>query len=348
MLRAGIVSLLILWPLGSYGNSMGIVHMLNGDRMTGSILSETPTNIVFATDWNPKLSIPRSQIRSLERLMSPLPLTTAVKKPSPNTETVATKPKAAKAPAPTTPPTTIEKSAPKPAAKPVASKAKPKGKWSNDIRLGMDLRYSAVTQQTVHARHRSTFASKQFRNQTDWNFAYGKTADSVSADRMSGLMKSDWTFDTDWYVYNIGSAGYDIVRRIALQYEIGPGLGYHLIKGRKLIFDDSKFSLDLESGGEYEDKLSTSGRSTQRYFLRLAQILRWTINDDLTFTEEFEFYPRVADLVNHRYRVEGNIAYRLIKNLDLNLTVLAEADPQNLSDFVPDDIQLRTSIGWRF
>ena len=123
MLRAGIVSLLILWPLGSYGNSMGIVHMLNGDRMTGSILSETPTNIVFATDWNPKLSIPRSQIRSLERLMSPLPLATAVKKPSPNTEKVATKPQAAKAPAPIAPPKTIGKSAPKPTPKPTTKPA---------------------------------------------------------------------------------------------------------------------------------------------------------------------------------------------------------------------------------
>ena len=92
----------------------------------------------------------------------------------------------------------------------------------------------------------------------------------------------------------------------------------------------------------------TTGFRTERYFWRLAQLIRWNINRDLTFTEEFEFFPRVGDLVNHRYRAEANLAYQLIKNLSLNFTVMAEADPQQLNDFVPDDVQIRSSLGWRF
>ena len=47
-------------------------------------------------------------------------------------------------------------------------------------------------------------------------------------------MKTDVTFDPGWYLYHVGSAGYDEVRRISLQCAIGPGVGYHLLKGKEV------------------------------------------------------------------------------------------------------------------
>ena len=364
----GIVSLLIFLQVAAIASSPAVVYLRDGGQMSGVIVSEDSEHLLLDTPDERRWRIPRVLVDRVQRLMQPAspkspaipakPPAKAVSKPRPEpapkkAATVAPekaptkKQPEPKKPAPKTaakPKTPVKKTA----AKPPAKKKPAKGKWTHDVRLGMDLRYTAVTQQTVHSRLKSTYASKQFRNQLDWNFAYGKTADRVSADRMSGLVKTDWTYDSNWYLYHTGSAGYDIVRRIALQYEVGPGVGYHLLRSRKLLFDDSKFSLDVESGGEYEDKLSTTGRRTERYFWRLAQLIRWNINRDLTFTEEFEYFPRIAGLVNHRYRAEANFAYRLIKNLSLNLTVLAEADPQQLNDFVPDDVQIRSSLGWRF
>jgi len=381
MRRLGIVSLLILLQVAASAGSPAVVHLRDGRRMSGEIVSETAANILLDTPDQRRWRIPRVLIDRVQRLMqaaslvppkpTPAPTvkppakTVPKAKPAPAKETTkkpATVPKAKSSTKPAdkkpTPaktakkPATTKKATTKPAAKPTPKppvKKKPaKGKWSHDVRMGMDLRYTAVTQQTVHSRVKSTYASKAFRNQLDWNFAYGKTAAKVSADRMSGLMKTDWTFDSGVYVYHTGSAGYDRVRRIALRYEIGPGVGYHVFRGRKLLFSDSKFNLDLESGGEYEYKLSTTGRITERYFWRLAQLIRWNIGKDLTFTEEFEYFPRIGELVNNRYHAEANFAYRLVKNLSLNLTVLAEADPQRLNDFVPDDLQIRSSLGWRF
>lgn len=386
MLRVGIASLLLCClPASTQANQPAVIHLRDGKTMRGLIVDETPKNLLLDTPDERRWRIPLVLVDRIQRLMQPAgekppapprkssPATTKAAPTPAATKTAtavttepasAAKPTPAKKPAdtgkkggkndtkPTPKPTSKtappKKTPAKPPAKPVTAKAKPKGKWNYDIRLGMDLRYTAVTQQTVHSRIKTSYASKHFRNQIDWNFAYGKTADRVSADRMSGLMKTDWTFDSGVYVYHTGSAGYDTVRRVALQYEIGPGVGYHLIRGRKLLFKDSNFSLDIETGGEYEDKLSTTGLTTQRYFWRLAQLIRWNLSKDFTLTEEFEYFPRIGALVNNRYRAEVNFAYRLIKNLTLNLTVLAEADPQRLNDFVPDDLQIRSSLGWRF
>lgn len=362
-LRNSLICLLLLLQTSASPSNFGVVQLLNGDRITGRIVSESAQEIVLATDWTPNFRIPQNQIRRMERLMSPIATATPPKpttKPKPPPKPAPAPPKKPDTtPKPATKPTPKPKAkptTPKPAPKPTASKSKPKplkkstrrGTWKHDLRLGLDLRYTSVTQQTVHSRLKSTYASKQFRNQIDWQFAYGRAGDVFSANRMSGLVKSDWTFESGWYVYHIGSAGYDIVRRIERQYEFGPGFGYHVIKGRKLLFKNSKFSLDLETGGEYEHKLSTTGRVRSRYFWRIGQVARWKINDDLDFTEEFEFFPRIGDLVAHRYRIEANLAYRLIKNLSLNFTVMAEADQIRLTDIEPDDLQFRSSLSWRF
>ncbi len=100
--------------------------------------------------------------------------------------------------------------------------------------------------------------------------------------------------------------------------------------------------------GEIQERRSHTGDKTQKYFLRLGHEATWDINKDLRLSQEFDFYPQVGELPSHRYRVEGNLAYRLVKNLSLNLTFLAQADPRTLADIEPDDVQVRSSLGWKF
>ena len=47
-----------------------VIYLVNGDRMTGRIVAETPTGISLQTAWSGTVQIPRSQVVRTERRMS--------------------------------------------------------------------------------------------------------------------------------------------------------------------------------------------------------------------------------------------------------------------------------------
>ncbi|MBG88120.1 MAG: hypothetical protein CMO80_14625 [Verrucomicrobiales bacterium] len=358
--------LLIFAGNGFSAGRIGVLHLVNGDRVTGLILSQDSSQVVLKTDWNPQLTIPSSLISRKEILQAPIKVTPPspappaigqmrLKDPAPaitNAPPVAIQP-APPLPVEAKPAPELPVPKPTPTPAPVIVETKPKkkklkGVWSNDLRLGIDLQYSAIKRAIAHSRLRSSYTLGNIRNLVDLSYSYGKSQGIISADRFTGTIKTDYTPRERWYAYHLGSTGFDLVRRIEYRYQIGPGAGYHLIKGKPLLFEDSKFTLNFESGGEFEDKRATSGISTQKYFWRLAENATWSINDSLTFTEQLEFFPQLGELSNHRYRFESNLAYKLLKNLTLNFTVLAEADPESITDFEPESLQVRSSLGFKF
>lgn len=354
MCRSAILIALLCFKISLVAQNGAVIHLLNGDRLTGQIISETPEFIILKTDWTPQLKLPQEQIRSVKRQMSSVVAKSASVKAE--SDPPAPQPVQESSPKPPPPPPPAAKPAPKvkdTAKKPKSkSKAKPKskpsGKWAHDLRLGLDLHYSNVDRQSVHTRIRSSYTRKNWRTLFDWSYSYGKSERLVTSDKMNAQMKTDLTFDPGWYVYGLTSGGYDITRRIELRMEYGGGAGYHLLKGRKFLFEGSKLSMDLETGGEFQDKKSTRGTSTQKYFWRIGHQTVWDPTQKLRISQEIEFYPKIGELINHRYQLESNISYKLIKNLTLNFTVLVEAEPENISEFDPDDIQLRSSLGWKF
>ncbi len=204
--------------------------------VTKPVMSATPKPV--ATQPNKELAVappPKAAVPVVPKVVTPA----SEKKP------------VAAAPAKTKPAVKVAAKSPaKPTAKksaPAKAPAKPKlkGKWTHDIRLGLDLRYNSVDAQTFHTRVRSSYTRGKLRNLKDISFAYGESGDVISANKLNGSMKTDVTFDPGWYLYHVGSAGYDEVRRISLQYAIGPGVGYHLLKGKKFLFKNSKLSIDL-------------------------------------------------------------------------------------------------------
>ena len=50
--------------------------------------------------------------------------------------------------------------------------------------------------------------------------------------------------------------------------------------------------MDLEMGGEFQERRSLTGAKTQKYFLRLGHEATWDINKDLRLSQEFDFYPQ--------------------------------------------------------
>jgi len=244
------------------------------------------------------------------------------------------------------------------AAPPPKPAPKPKH-WKGELKVGADFIKGAKDQQIYYGRFKLTYEHpyagnpKQFfRNIVDYSVDYGRTegaagtnghTDSVvSANRMDGSDKTDFDFGKQkLFVYNLGAAGYDEIRKIDLHYEIGPGVGYHLLTR-------TNFVLNGEFGVNYQVQDRSDNTKTEKFYFRLAQDLTWKVNKTLTFTEKFEFFPQVEEFSEYRSRFETTLSYGIWQNISLNVSVLDLYDTQPATSVPNNDLQIRSSLGFTF
>src|SRR5262249_55058266 len=191
-----------------------------------------------------------------------------------------------------------------------------------------------------------------FRNIVDYSVDYGHTEkknattgqeESVtSANRMEASDKTDFDFGKrKFYAYNLGAVGYDEIRKIDLHYEVGPGVGYHLLTR-------TNFVMNNELGINYQVQDRSDNTSTEKFYFRLAEDFTWKVNKTLTFTEKFEFFPRVENLGEYRSRFESTLSYGIWQNISLNLSVLDLYDTEPAANVPNNDLQVRSSLGFTF
>jgi hypothetical protein len=321
-----------------------VLHLKNGDRLAGTIISEDTNRVLITTSWTKELAVPLDQIVSRESLAAEQSHTNAVAKiVTPVTET--------REPGP--PPTNVVQAAKSTnllatAALPTAVKpARPK-RWKGEAKVGADFIFNANNQQIYYGRFKLSYErpyasnpKKFFRNIFDYSVDYGRTEGVTSANQMNGSDKTDFDLRKRWYVYNLGGAGYDKIRKIDLHYEEGPGLGYHLLTL-------TNFVLDVEAGANYQVQDRSDNTSSEKFFYRLAELVTWKLHKRLTLTEKAEYFPQVEDVGQFRARLEANLSYGIWANLSLNVSLLDLYDTQPAHDVPRNDLQVRSSIGITF
>ena len=245
---------------------------------------------------------------------------------------------------PTAPAATLTTSTPAASAatKLAAPPPKPKPKeWSFDVQAGVDLGFGTTDRQLYNARGHSVYAHQKLRNTTDMMFAVGKTAGIKSSDRLDAAVKTDYDLKGRLFLYNLGGAGYDNIRHIDLRYEVGPGVGYRLIRQESL-------RVNTELGANYQVHDYSIGQSSESFFYRLAEDSVWKITPKLSIDQRFEFFPGISDLEKYRLRFEGNLRYSLRQNLYLNLSALDLFDNHPSPGVTKNDVQIRSSLGVTF
>ena len=266
-----------------------VLHLKNGDRLAGTIISEDTNRVVITTSWIKELAVPLDQIASRETIAAEQARTNAVVKvASPVTET--------REPGP--PPTNVVQTAKGTnavAAAALASNVKPTKpkRWKGEAKVGADFIFNANNQEIYYGRFKLAYEQpyrsnpkKFFRNIMDYSVDYGRIEGVTSANQMGGSDKTDFDILNRFYVYNLGGAGYDKIRKIDLHYEEGPGLGYHLLTL-------TNFVLDVEAGVNYQVQDRSDNTSSEKFFYRLAELATWKLNKRLTFTEKVEYFPQV-------------------------------------------------------
>jgi small nuclear ribonucleoprotein (snRNP)-like protein len=313
------------------------LELKNGDRITGQLLSDTNNRVVLSNAFSREIVIPAGEITKRTPLTTP---TNAVVAAVPGTNA---------------PLKTNGVAMAKAVAATNSLFTSPLLKnWHGEILMGTDLTFSEQNRQVFNAKAKVTYAKSPFKSVFDYDATYGRTevqetlsngkmreVYKTDANRMGGGVKVDLDLTKKWYVYNLAVIGYDEIRKIDLRYEIGPGLGYHLIQW-------TNFFVNTEAGATYQKAERSDGTDLSTFFGRLAENAAWKITPRLTWDEKFEYTPRLENFSEFRVRFETNFRYAMLQNIFFNLSLIDTYDSLSASGVTQNDVQLRSSIGVKF
>jgi hypothetical protein len=301
-----------------------VLFLRNGDRLTGAVLSETPTEITIKSKSLGNITIPAAEVEKREIFIA---------KPSAPLAS-ATNAVAGASTTTNKPPTGVASSTPP--TKPQVPKH-----WNTEVQLGLNLRYTTLDQQEALVVAKSTYSRNRFREILDYNFTWGRTEQTQTANRMAGSTKTEYDINPKWYAFNVGAGGFDEIRKIDREFEIDPGIGYNFIKKPNLV-------LKGEVGFGYHDQFFADGHELATYSGRLAGIFTWRIYDKLMADGRVEYFPNVKAIDEYRFRFESTLRYPLMKNVSLNLIVVDLYDTEAPAGVENNDLQVRTAIGMKF
>jgi hypothetical protein len=318
-----------------------VLHLLNGDRIAGTILSETTNQVTLSNSWAKDLVIPVSQIERREAVASVV-VTNAPAPPSNLTAKTNTPPAVTNAAvAAQGTPFRITVPPPPPPQLPWFKH------WTGNVLVGTTMIRGATDTELFYGKANLTYSQAYlsdpklfFRNIFSYVADYGKTAGVLSANDMMGSSKTDFDINHRIYTYNLGVVSYDVIREINLHYEDGPGAGYHLFK-------QTNFTANLELGANYQVDEQSDDTTVRSVYYRLAEDFNWKITPRMTLSEKYEFFPRV-DVQQFRWRFESTLAYALMQNVTFNLGVVDFYDTAPATSVPNNDFEFRTSLGVKF
>jgi hypothetical protein len=207
--------------------------------------------------------------------------------------------------------------------------------------LGADLVFSEKDRQLYTGRLKVLYAKAPLRSALDYLATYGRTDGELSANRMDGSIKTDFDVSKRMYVYSLGGAGYDEIRKVDWRYEAGPGVGRHIVQR-------TNFVLNAEVGFNYQVQNFEGHREDDLFHYRVAQDLKWNIGAQFTLDEKVEYLPQWNSIHEYKLRMEGNLRYWVRANLSLNLTVINTFDTLTARGVKNNDLQVRSSVGVKF
>lgn len=332
---------LVLVLPGAEGDLVTL-HLRNGDRLTGELVSEAEDHVVLTTPWSASVTVPRAQI------MEQVPV------PSPEEQLAQDKANALDAALALA---AVQQVAQTAAVSEEASAAKPGAdvqpkrpqNWKWNLRLGTDFLQGAKDRKIYFGQTALTYTKnydrdpREFlRNRLEYRVDYAETDGRISANRMVGVNKLDVDIGRGYYGYLAAGAGYDRVRKIEYEYDAGPGVGYHLLAKKSL-------ALDGEVGLNYQFRRGLADAPDREILqARLGQELAWEVMPKIMVTQQLALLPFLDEPGEYQVRFEGNLGFGIVQHLSLNLTVRNLYDTQPAPGVPNNEFQFRSSVGVTF
>lgn len=337
-----VLLIVLLASFRAAGQSI-IIHLKNGDRVSGQILSEGGNSLKLTNRFLGSVEIPLAEISRREVITETgtdetRKGTAAVSAPSTNivvgTNIVVITTNAPPPAPPPKPPLTPAN----PEATPIATTP---SHWKHDLRFGLNLRYATKDSHEFLTILKSTYGKAPFRHIFDVNFKYGRVEGALSANSLTASEKTEYQLTPKSYVFNLIGGGYDEIRRIDSQYEVGPGFGVELLKLTNFVWKG-------EMGFNFQQQNRADDTRQNSYSVRIAEIFAWRVWDKLTADLKAEFFPNLDEFGEYRLRIESTLRYPVSNRLSLNLDIIDLYDTRPPADVSNNDLQIRSTIGVTF
>ena len=335
-----VLSLFLAW-LGVWNCAAApesvVLFLKNGDRITGELVSQNENRVVVRSPVAGKITIPRESLDHMD----------PVARPTASTPTVPTNapPKAASPPPPTPSPASLAKVD---TNAPVAGHLLPSwvsGIWTNwhgNVQAGLNLGVGTTDRTTMYVN--GTASKKWGRTSTifTYNTAYGEANGIQNANQMAGTGRAEFEISPNrrTFAYASGAAGYDVIRKINLEYLGGGGVGYKFI-------DRPKRVLAGELGVQYQSFNYSTSEDQTTVAIRFGESFTTSI-DKLSITQRLGFTPGIGDLSNYQVNLYLTLSYPLFKPLTLNLNIIDQYLSKPAAGVQNNDLQVQTTIGVTF
>ena len=205
----------------------------------------------------------------------------------------------------------------------------------------MEAGFNNKSFQVYSGRLNATYAKNKFHHAFDYTVSYGRSDGQTTVDRMEGSWRVDYDLNKKFFTYLSTSSGYDRLRKVDLYYQIGPGFGYKLIHRTNLV-------MNVTAGASYQDYFYSGNVRHNDMFLSLGEELTWTLFSKLTLVDKIEFNPNAGHFAEYRLRWENSLRYPMSKRIFLSLTALDLYDTTPAPGVDNNDLQIRSTIGFKF
>jgi len=330
-----------------------VLHLKNGDRWTGEIISQNESRVVIRSPIAGRITVKRDQI---ERITAVGAAPAAAAATPTNAPPVAAAPQApAPTPAPAPAPAPAPPASPsEPATATVVTNAPPPGpllpgwftgvwtNWHGNVQAGLNLGVGTTDRATMYA---NATANKDWGRTTTtltYNTAYGEVNGVPNANQMAGTGRVEYEISPNRraYIYVHGAAGYDVIRKIDLEFLGGGGGGYKIL-------DQPKRVLAAELGAQYQEFNYSTGTDISTVAVRLGQSFTTSI-EKLTLTQRLGFTPGIDDFSNYQINFGLTLSYPLFKPVTLNLNLTDQYLSQPAAGVQNNDLQVQTTLGVTF
>jgi putative salt-induced outer membrane protein YdiY len=332
------VVLFVLLLASPAGAQSIVIHLKNGDRVSGRIVSESTNTVRLTNQFLGSIEVPLAEISKREVMPAPaLPAVTnapAVVTTKSATNVVTASTNVAAAAPPPKPPL----SPANPEATPIASTP---SYWKHDLRFGVNLRYATKDSHEFLSILKSTYGKPPFRHIFDVNFKYGRVEGALAANSLAASEKTEYQLTPKSYVFSLIGGGYDEIRKIDYQFEVGPGFGVEILKLTNFVWKG-------EMGFNFQQQNRADDTRQNSYSLRVAEIFAWRIWEKLTADLKVEFFPNLDEFGEYRLRIESTLRYPVSNRLSLNLDVIDLYDTRPPAEVSKNDLQIRSTIGVTF
>lgn len=228
----------------------------------------------------------------------------------------------------------------KPEEKPAEMEKAPKYPWESSITAGLTL-----TRGNSHTLlYTGTFQTDKKTPDNEYMFGangtYGSQNSEDTVNNYGGFGQWNHLFTKRFYSYIRVDALRDVIADLDYRVNIGPGVGYYVIKG-------TNTTLKAEAGGgiQYEH---LGGNYSSYGTVRFAENFEHKFNSHARLWEKAEILPQVDKFQNYVVNAEIGIETLITKAISLKTYLQDTYQSEPAADHYRNDIKLVSGLTYKF